>query len=171
MQVSGRFDLRGYRWLEQLQQIYPGNRIQHMPHQQQNITYISRLQSIQAAVNCQLTALARDNPSQRVAIVTFGDEVTVSGGDRAEEMVVTGDRLWKHGALVKIGNTIPLPLPIKQAKAYLSKKVSGLEEDGQTTLGPALLLSVQLASQAPGSKVIMCTDGLANRGVGNLDGE
>jgi len=120
-------------------------------------------------VDHQLTTLARDNPSQRVAVVTFGDEVTVSGGDRADEMVVTGDRLWKHDALVQIGDTIPLPLPIKQSKAYLSRKVFGLEEDGQTTLGPVLLISVQLASQAPGSKVIVCTDGLANRGVGNLD--
>ena len=67
-----------------------------------------------------------------------------------------------------------------------------LEEKGQTALGPALLLSVLLASRVPGSKVhpracvdtykiqivvcvlhkqvIICTDGLANRGVGSLDG-
>ena len=64
-----------------------------------------------------------------------------------------------------------------------------LEENGQTALGPALLLSVLLASRVPGSKVhhracvdtykimcvhhkqvIICTDGLANRGVGSLDG-
>ena len=67
-----------------------------------------------------------------------------------------------------------------------------LEEKGQTALGPALLLSVLLAGQVPGSKVhhracvdtykiqivmcvhrkqvIICTDGLANRGVGSLDG-
>ena len=37
-----------------------------------------------------------------------------------------------------------------------------LEEDGQTTLGPALLLSVQLASQAPGSKVAILQDYVIN---------
>jgi len=37
-----------------------------------------------------------------------------------------------------------------------------LEEDGQTTLGPALLLSVQLASQAPGSKVSILQDYVIN---------
>jgi len=41
----------------------------------QIITFTPCFQSIQAAVDHQLTTLARDNPSQRVAVVTFGDEV------------------------------------------------------------------------------------------------
>jgi len=45
-----------------------------------------------------------------------------------------------------------------------------LEEGGQTALGPAILLAVTMASKATGSKVIMCTDGLANIGLGSLDG-
>ena len=71
-----------------------------------------------------------------------------------------------------------------------------LEEGGQTALGPAVLLCVSIASRVPGSKVnifcakhkwrwqqqprsyytscsvvqvIICTDGLANKGVGHLD--
>jgi len=41
---------------------------------------------------------------------------------------------------------------------------------GATALGPALLSSIALASQGkPGSKVIICTDGLANMGLGNLE--
>lgn len=44
-----------------------------------------------------------------------------------------------------------------------------LEEGGQTALGPALLLSVTIAKAVPGSKVIVCTDGMANIGLGSLD--
>ena len=47
--------------------------------------------------------------------------------------------------------------------------VCSLEEGGQTALGPALLLSVAMAAQCPGSRVVICTDGLANVGLGNLD--
>ena len=43
-----------------------------------------------------------------------------------------------------------------------------LVEGGQTALGPALLLSTAIASQKAGSKVIICTDGKANVGLGNL---
>ena len=44
-----------------------------------------------------------------------------------------------------------------------------LEEGGATALGPALYLSAAMASKYPGSKVIICTDGKANIGLGNLD--
>jgi hypothetical protein len=45
-----------------------------------------------------------------------------------------------------------------------------LEENGPTALGPALLTSVSMASAgAPGSTVIICTDGLANVGLGAFD--
>jgi len=46
-----------------------------------------------------------------------------------------------------------------------------LEEGGQTALGPAMLVAIMMASKVPGSKVVMCTDGLANIGLGNLDTE
>lgn len=45
-----------------------------------------------------------------------------------------------------------------------------MEETGPTALGPALLTAVAMASQgAPGSQVIICTDGLANVGLGAFD--
>jgi hypothetical protein len=47
-----------------------------------------------------------------------------------------------------------------------------LKAKGGTALGPGLLVSVILASEAgPGSQVVICTDGLANVGVGDLSSE
>ncbi len=44
------------------------------------------------------------------------------------------------------------------------------EAKGQTALGPALLSAIEVASKgSPGSSVVLCTDGLANIGVGSLD--
>ena len=40
---------------------------------------------------------------------------------------------------------------------------------GVTALGPGLLVSLGIARQMARSKVIVCTDGQANRGLGNLD--
>lgn len=43
----------------------------------------------------------------------------------------------------------------------------GIEETGPTALGPALLTSVAMASEGgQGSTVVLCTDGLANVGLG-----
>ena len=51
----------------------------------------------------------------------------------------------------------------------LSEQLFQLEENGPTALGPALLTSLVLASQKPGSQVIVCTDGLANVGLGSFE--
>lgn len=44
-----------------------------------------------------------------------------------------------------------------------------MEECGPTALGPALLVATTMATRVRGSKVILCTDGMANVGMGKLD--
>jgi len=45
-----------------------------------------------------------------------------------------------------------------------------IEETGPTALGPAVLTSSAMAAQGkPGSTVVICTDGLANVGLGAFD--
>ena len=59
---------------------------------------------------------------------------------------------------------------IKDTKQFLSEKVLGLEETGPTALGPAALTAISMASKgAPGSTVVICTDGLSNVGLGAFD--
>ena len=42
---------------------------------------------------------------------------------------------------------------------------------GSTALGPALTIACSVASKGnPGSKVVICTDGLANLGIGSVEG-
>jgi len=44
-----------------------------------------------------------------------------------------------------------------------------LNSNDTTALGPALVISVFLASKVVGSKVVLCTDGCANVGVGKVE--
>lgn len=44
-----------------------------------------------------------------------------------------------------------------------------MEEGGPTALGPALIVALSMASHHPGSKVILCTDGKANVGLGRVE--
>jgi len=48
---------------------------QYLPRQQRNVTYISRLQSVQAAIDHQLMEMSKEFPNRRVALVTFSNEV------------------------------------------------------------------------------------------------
>ena len=59
--------------------------------------------------------------------------------------------------------------PVREAKTDLILSVKELEENGPTALGPAIACAVALA-QTRGclSQVIICTDGMANIGVGSF---
>lgn len=60
--------------------------------------------------------------------------------------------------------------PIKDTSGILSAKLMALEETGPTALGPALASAIALAGTgAPGSAVVLCTDGLSNIGLGAFD--
>ncbi len=50
----------------------------------------------------------------------------------------------------------------------LETKVKELTELGATALGPGLALCVGMVSMVPRSEVVLCTDGLPNRGIGAL---
>lgn len=60
--------------------------------------------------------------------------------------------------------------PLETSYDTLVKQLSKQEAKGQTALGPALVSAIEIASKgSPGSTVILCTDGLANIGIGILD--
>eukprot|EP01090_Pellita_catalonica_P016550 TRINITY_DN4766_c0_g1_i3.p2 TRINITY_DN4766_c0_g1~~TRINITY_DN4766_c0_g1_i3.p2 ORF type:complete len:236 (+),score=38.49 TRINITY_DN4766_c0_g1_i3:1538-2245(+) len=58
-----------------------------------------------------------------------------------------------------------------KAAGIFSTHLFNLEESGQTALGPAVLVSCAIAKQTPGSRVIICTDGLANIGIGSMEAD
>lgn len=52
----------------------------------------------------------------------------------------------------------------------LLNSITKTEAKGQTALGPALVTALNIAGKgSPGSSVILCTDGLANIGIGQLE--
>ena len=134
---------------------------------------MSRLQCVQAAIEAQIEQMKVAAPKRRVGVVTFSNQVCVFGDGSQPPKVFAGDRLKDRDFIIHESNKLAqshLNSPIGKSYEALSKEVAQLEESGPTALGPALLAAVTLAAEGkPGSKVIMCTDGLANTGLGSLD--
>ncbi|CAL1543139.1 unnamed protein product [Lymnaea stagnalis] len=170
-EISGTIKLRGTSQLKRLQSFVENDEVdQRLPSQRgQSVTYISRLQAMQAAVDHQLGEMAKNHPNRRVALITFNNEVTIVGDGSQRETIVSGDKLKSEEELSKIGSEAPLPQAIKGSRRILGEKVYNLEEGGATALGPALIVAVNMAAHHPGSKVILCTDGKANIGLGKLE--
>jgi len=61
--------------------------------------------------------------------------------------------------------------PVCETKDSLLGWVERMHTKGSTALGPGLLTAVAMASKgAPGSQVIVLTDGEANCGIGSFNG-
>jgi len=170
-EVKGKAQLRGAadKLSELSRTLNPEGGQQYMPKWDRNVTYISRLQCVQAAVDAQLTSLERTQPNSCVGLVSFNDDVTITGDGHQTPVVLAGDKLKSFEESLRTGTSFILEKPISQSKTQIAQKLFALEDKGATALGPALLASVGVAAQKPGSKVILCTDGLANIGLGSMD--
>ncbi|XP_036407320.1 circularly permutated Ras protein 1 [Megalops cyprinoides] len=132
-------------------------------------TYVSRLQSVQDALQRSLSSLLQTSPHRRVALVTFNDEVTVYGDGTGVPLTLRDWSLMDYDYLKKQGESYSTPHCIAESIHPLTQRVKELCEHGATALGPAALISVAMASRYMGSKVIICTDGRANIGLGELE--
>ncbi|CAE8684637.1 unnamed protein product [Polarella glacialis] len=130
---------------------------------------VTRLQCVQSAVSSQLEALRKEQPDCVVVIVTFGGEVCVytAGGNSS---LVAQRAHASEADLVAKGKELGGSCTEKVADVLerLQATVGGLKPCGNTALGPALAVAVGLASCRTGSKIVLCTDGMANNGVGAI---
>ena len=167
--VEGKLNLKTSR-LEELKKLLgPGEEDQRFVD---NVTYVSRLECVQAAIENQIQLLSTCSPELKVGLVAFNQDVRVFG-DGTHDDLITGDKLFDFNELRNWADerkNLYFKLGVRESCGKLISKVLELEEGGPTALGPALLVSIILASNCgPGSKVVICTDGLANVGVGSLD--
>ena len=170
--VAGILNLKTNRQSELRKYLQPGEEEQFLPGSNRNQTYVSRLECVQAAIDSQLHSLSTVCPSLKVGIIAFNSEIRVIG-DGSHEEILAGDKLDDFEGIQafcrdRCGRFVSREL--RDTVHTLKEKVLSLEETGPTALGPALLVALLLASEGgAGSKVIICTDGLANTGLGSLE--
>jgi hypothetical protein len=139
-----------------------------------NVTYVSRLQCLQAAIESNLTILLKSAPNRKVGFVTFNNEVIGYGDGTKGQVKINGNNLNEFDTIKEIAQNSQeiISVPLKDAHDYLLKQLYSLEETGQTALGPAILFSINLIKGvSAGSRIILCTDGISNMGVGSMDGK
>ena len=144
--------------------------------EKKTVNHVSRLLFVQNAVRAKILQLARDEPSAVPVLVTFGSSVSVSLPDGTEQKTSARSVLSDTNALLAVGGAILDRFCTKAEKGgmrssmrTLLRQLHASEVSGCTALGPALAVAVGMCSKRVGSQVIVCTDGVANVGVGSLD--
>ncbi|XP_049336321.1 circularly permutated Ras protein 1-like isoform X1 [Astyanax mexicanus] len=136
---------------------------------QKSATHRSRLHCVQEAVLQCVQVLSEKLPETRVGLVTFGEKVTIHGYGEVPPRVLQGGELSDKNLLEEAGLSFPTPPPLSESQANLQMEIHRLEECGASALGPAALVSITMASNHPGSKVLVCTDGVPDAGLGGLN--
>ncbi|KAJ3423644.1 hypothetical protein M0812_30177 [Anaeramoeba flamelloides] len=156
---------------QQQQQTFGGLRRRHVFQQQrpQQSQWVSRLQCLQIAVGNQIEALSRESPNSKVVLVTFSNKVEIHSNGVDNALTIEGNDLDNFTTLKQIGSDYQITQSVGKVGKTLIKKVYSLQENGQTALGPAAAIASAIAGQKKGSKVILCTDGLSNIGIGALE--
>jgi len=67
---------------------------------ERNVTYVSRMQCLQAAIDKQITDMTNGAAERKLGIVSFNHEVTVYGDGASDPQVITGDKLNDYDYLV-----------------------------------------------------------------------
>jgi hypothetical protein len=153
--VSGKHKFRGSKtetMQRELAAFNDDNSQQRMPSESRGVVYVSRLQAVQAAVDAQLHKLVDTHPNCRCGLVTFNSDVAMVGDGSKATATLAGDALGT-GQSVRAAaqaHTDLLAEPVKSSVELLSKKLFGLEEGGQTALGPAVCASVSSLAAAFG---------------------
>jgi len=131
----------------------------------------SRLACVMAAVEAQINQMIDQSPGRHIGLVEFESAVTVHGDGRSSDSVqVNFDDFEALVQSMASKHDYYVGRPVASAKNELLTKVFNLVPKGMTALGPGLVVSVALAVQGKaGSKVIICTDGMANQGIGAIE--
>jgi hypothetical protein len=117
-----------------------------------------------------LAEIKKTDPFKKIGFVIFNNEVTIIGDNKNETVNIVGDKLYSKESMNNALSNFKLFDPIAEAHQNLLNKINQTEAKGQTALGPALFAALNIASKgSPGSTVILCTDGLANIGIGQLE--
>ncbi|CAD8109937.1 unnamed protein product [Paramecium primaurelia] len=140
-----------------------------------DISYVSRKQCLLTAIEQQIKMLKQQNPEIVVGLVTFNNEVVVYGDGSQQPIKFSEQQLYQEVQMRTVLSGCAKQMmqnPITKQADKLINVCQQLQDNGQTALGPALISALELAKVGkPGSMIIICTDGLANLGLGALDCE
>ena len=112
------------------------------------------------AIDLQLDEVSKHHPNKKVMVVTFSSSVSIIGDGRSQtKATVPSNLLNNYEALFRLGKSYRTTnlRQVSSSKQTLADFIYDINEEGQTALGPALIVSCGIASQLQGSKIIVCT--------------
>ena len=124
----------------------------------------TRLEAVKEAIRDEIKRMKFQGENAKVAVITFGSEVNVMMQPKNAQ-IPPGDYYDFDKIAASASKIKEFALPVQTHHKHFEKLVGDITTYGCTALGPALVTAIELAGRARGSKVVLCTDGMANQGI------
>jgi len=133
----------------------------------------ANLSAVKRSLTTSIDSLAANAPDTLFGLVEFESSVLVRNLETGEPYELPHSTFPSQEAIVEA--TKPMLDKIKLVKVSddpgrLKQHVAALRDQGGTALGPAMVLASVLAKHRNIGRVLLLTDGLANEGIGALEG-
>ena len=130
---------------------------------------ITRLEMIKFSIYSMINKLLNESPNIKVGLVTFETYVTIYGDCLEEKKVIK--EVKDENKIKSFGDEYSYLIsnPISKTSNFILSKLYSIKSLGCTALGPGIITSLSLLKNVKkGSRIFLCTDGLANEGVGSI---
>ncbi len=133
----------------------------------------ANLAAVKRSLNTSIDSLAANSPNTLFGLIEFESSVLSRNMETGEAINLPIDSF--HSLDMIMENTKKLldrikMVPVGKNSAKLKKHVKALRDQGGTALGPAVGMAYVLAKHRNVDRVVLLTDGLANEGIGALEG-
>lgn len=131
----------------------------------------TKLACVKSAIVAQIQDMKAKSPNQKIVLITFGQDVKLHHLDNIFPLPYASNTTFEAALEFAFNlDASVIENSVRNAGDDIARTVNKFNAGGGTALGPALALAVGLAERGkPGSKVIICTDGMANVGIGSLN--
>lgn len=134
-----------------------------------------RKECVVRAIKEQLALEKEAHPKKKIGLVVFTSKVEIFGDCLTKDPIVIedGNTLDNFDKLFEAGAKAfskTMNAGVEKSHDPMAKLMNERDCDGCTALGPGVVVSLGLASKCKtGTTVVICTDGLANVGLGSIE--
>ncbi len=133
----------------------------------------ANLAAVKRSLNTSIDSLAANSPDTLFGLIEFESSVLSRNMETGEAIKLPVDSFHSLDMIMestkKLLDRIKM-VPVGKNSAKLKKHVKALRDQGGTALGPAVGMAYVLAKHRNVDRVVLLTDGLANEGIGALEG-
>lgn len=133
----------------------------------------ANLAAVKRSLNTSIDSLASNAPNTMFGLIEFESSVVARNLESGEPVQLPHESFASLDAIMestkKLLDKIKLVNVGKSAKK-LKGHVQALRDQGGTALGPAVAMAYVIAKHRDVGRVVLLTDGLANEGIGALEG-